>query len=164
MIRKTLITGVGVFRGRPKKTRKSTLPTQTAHSQPIAPGSWAVERTHSRGEARGLDIARSPAVISGAAAAHSPLGHHGSAQYLLKPGKGMFPQQGLFGARAHSGHADPGKAKVPQEGPRNPEPAGVEGRELPSTLSLRRGPAPRVTGRKKIPVTKELSLVPSVRG
>lgn len=71
MIRKTLIIGVGVFRGRPKKTRKSTLPDRLLTTSPV-PGSWAVERTHSRGSRPG-HRPQPRGRLGAAAAAHSPI-------------------------------------------------------------------------------------------
>lgn len=70
-------------------------------------------------------------------------GHHGPAQYLLKPGEEMFSPQRVPGKRAQTGHADPSKRA--SEDPRNPGPAGVEGRQLPSNLRPRRRPAHHVT-------------------
>lgn len=153
LIKKTLKSGLGVFRGWPKKTRKYTFPReQTAHSELIARGSQPAQRTRSRGSGlaprnrpKPQGSLRWPPVSTASYPLERKRGPQVPSQYLLKHRKGTAPSQTVFGENTQSKHAAQRRKKWSETVPRNPGPAGVEGRELPSNLRRRRGPAPRVT-------------------
>ena len=158
LIKKTLKSGLGVFRGWPKKTRKYTLPGEDsslpAHSPgaPSQPSGLAPEAQGSRPE-----IARSPGWPPLSTVSY-PLGRKRGpqvpAQYLLKHRKGTAPSQRVSKESTQSKHGAQRRKKGSETVLRNPRAAGVEGRE-PATRHVRR----------KIPVTKgESKLVPRVDG